>query len=187
MIQRLECLHQKEIVHRDIKPENFLIGASKKVNIIYCIDFGLSKRFINPTSGEHVEYKKKTSWVTGTPRYCSSNAFKGKAQSRRDDFESVANILVYFSRNGWLPWMRGEDDLMLKNDPFTFNQLRKFTAAEEITKDCPAHIIEFFNYTKSLKFEQKPDYKYCIGILQKYLVDNKFDMKEEGWDWDLHR
>ena len=78
MIQRLESLHQKEIVHRDIKPENFLIGASKKVNIIYCIDFGLSKRFINPATGEHVE-KKKTSWVTGTPRYCSQNAYQGKA------------------------------------------------------------------------------------------------------------
>lgn len=77
MIQRIESVHSKEIIHRDIKPENFLIGTSKKVNTVYQIDFGLSKRFINPITGEHVE-KKKTSWVTGTPRYCSKNAWMGK-------------------------------------------------------------------------------------------------------------
>jgi hypothetical protein len=67
--------------------------------------------------------------------------------------------------------MRGEDDMVLKNDAFTFNSLRKFTNVEEILKECPPHIIEFFKYTKSLEFNMKPDYKYCIGIFQKYLSE----------------
>lgn len=66
----METVHQKGIIHRDIKPENFLIGATKKVNIIYSIDFGLSKRYINPATGEHVDKSKKR-WKTGTLRYCS--------------------------------------------------------------------------------------------------------------------
>ena len=69
-------MHKQEIIHRDIKPENFLIGCSKKINTLYCIDFGLSKRFINPATGSHVEFKK-TNIVTGTPRYCSINAHRG--------------------------------------------------------------------------------------------------------------
>lgn len=51
MIRRVETMHSFEFIHRDIKPENFLIGHTQKVNTIYAIDFGLSKRFINPKTG----------------------------------------------------------------------------------------------------------------------------------------
>ena len=33
-------------IHRDIKPENFMIGKSEMNNIVYLIDFGLAKKFI---------------------------------------------------------------------------------------------------------------------------------------------
>jgi len=54
-----------------------LIGAGdkKKINTVFLIDFGLSKRFTCPKTGKHVEYVKKTGF-TGTFRYCSFNACK---------------------------------------------------------------------------------------------------------------
>ena len=77
--------------------------------------------------------------------------------------------------------------MIRNNDQFAFRELRKFSAVEEITKECPSHIVEFFKYTKNMKFTDKPDYKYCINIFQKYLTEHKFELKEEAWDWDLHR
>lgn len=45
MIRRIEYIHSKNFIHRDIKPENFLIGRGEKANTIFCIDYGLSKKF----------------------------------------------------------------------------------------------------------------------------------------------
>lgn len=102
LITRMESVHSNHYIHRDIKPDNFLIGTGKNQTLVYVIDFGLAKRFINPCTGEHNTSKKHSS-MTGTIRYCSLNATKGWEQGRRDDLESIGNMLVYFLK-GSLPW-----------------------------------------------------------------------------------
>jgi hypothetical protein len=49
------------------------MGVGKKANLVYCIDFGLAKRYIDPKSGKHIPYKDKTT-MAGTVRYLSLNA-----------------------------------------------------------------------------------------------------------------
>ena len=102
MISRIEVMHNSNFVHRDIKPENFLIGAGKKENMVYIIDFGLAKRYLCPKTGKHIDKNKKTrgTGINGTPRYCSLNALKGKEQSRKDDMEAIGNVILYFALDG---------------------------------------------------------------------------------------
>ena len=77
-------MHTKNLIHRDVKPDNFLVGTGKREHIIYAIDFGLSKWFMHPRTGEHIAMKKHKGLV-GTARFASINAHLGLEQGRRDD------------------------------------------------------------------------------------------------------
>ena len=67
MLTRIEFVHEKGFLHRDIKPENFVIGLNEKSNLIHIIDFGLSKRYKDKNSGQHIPYREDRT-MTGTAR-----------------------------------------------------------------------------------------------------------------------
>ena len=102
MISRLESMHNNNFIHRDMKPDNFLMGLKNKAGVVYLIDFGLSKRYRDPKTGQHIPYRDGKS-LTGTARYASVNTHIGIEQSRRDDLESIGYILLYLLK-GNLPW-----------------------------------------------------------------------------------
>jgi casein kinase 1 len=56
-----------------MKPENMCIGGSKHQNLLYLIDFGLSKRYIAPQTCQHNE-EKKSRGVVGTIKFLSQYA-----------------------------------------------------------------------------------------------------------------
>ena len=51
-------MHHCNYLHRDIKPENFLIGLGPEYGIIYIVDFGLSKLFINTKTKKHIPLRE---------------------------------------------------------------------------------------------------------------------------------
>ena len=69
---------------------------------IFIIDFGLAKFFVDQNTGYHIPQRKKTHFV-GTASFSSRNSHELLEQSRRDDLESLANIMVYLKK-GKLPW-----------------------------------------------------------------------------------
>ena len=163
MLNRIENLHKHNYIHRDIKPENFLIGMQDKANIIYLIDFGLSKRFKNPKTHQHIPYREDRT-LTGTARYVSINTHLGIEQSRRDDLESIGYVLVYFLK-GVLPWQG------LKNgNRYARIMEKKLQIPTEILcYGLPEELIFYLNYCKSLRFEDRPDYDYLRGLFIKLL------------------
>jgi casein kinase 1 len=43
---RIETLHDLGWLCRDIKAPNFAIGLGDKINVIYMLDFGFSRRYV---------------------------------------------------------------------------------------------------------------------------------------------
>lgn len=75
-ITRIDYIHNRNFIHRDIKPDNFLMGLGEKGNLVYIIDFGLAKKFIDTRTRRHIAYRENKN-LTGTARYASINTHLG--------------------------------------------------------------------------------------------------------------
>jgi len=180
LVSRIEFIHSKNLLHRDIKPENFLVGRGKKRNIIYAIDFGLSKKYRDSRTGLHIPYRDGKS-LTGTARYASINTHLGIEQSRRDDIEALGYIMIYFLR-GALPWQG-----MVINDPKKkYDKIKKLKydiKIEDLCAGLPGECIKFIQYARDMKFEDRPDYSYLRGLLRKTAKDNGLVFNSSKFDW----
>ena len=180
LVSRIEFIHSKNLLHRDIKPDNFLVGRGKKSNIIYAIDFGLSKKYRDSKSGLHIPYRDGKS-LTGTARYASINTHLGVEQSRRDDIESLGYMMVYFLK-GSLPWQG-----MIINDPKKkydrIKQLKYDIKLEDLCAGLPKECIKFIQYARDMKFEDRPDYSYLRNLLRKAAEKNGLHFDNTKFDW----
>jgi len=167
-------VHSRSFIHRDIKPDNFLMGLAKKANQVHIIDFGLAKKYRDPKSHIHIPYRENKN-LTGTARYASINTHLGIEQSRRDDMESLGYVMMYFLR-GSLPW-QGLKAATKRQKYEKISEKKMSTSVESLCKGYPIEFVTYFQYCRSLRFDDKPDFSY----LRKMFRDL---FGKEGYQWD---
>lgn len=181
LLERVDTLHSRHLIHRDIKPANFVIGLGEQGSNVYCVDFGLSKRYRHPKNLQHIPHRDGRS-LTGTPRYASINNHLGIEQSRRDDLESIGYVLIYFLK-GSLPWQ----GLKAKNAQKKYRLIlekKQQVSIAQLCQGCPSQFAEFLAYTRSLKFDAKPDFPYLRKLFRDLYHAQGCANVGKLWDWD---
>ena len=182
IITRLEQIHRKGFVHRDIKANNFMIGSGENRGTVYAIDFGLAKRYKDLKTNQHIPMKGGKSLV-GTARYASIASHEGFEQCRRDDLESLGYLLLYFLI-GKLPWQGIQ--IHSKTEKYAeIGRLKKMAQVDYLLKPYGEDylvLFSYFEYVKTLKFEDEPNYDFLRKMFHKTLVSRNEDRRDFDWE-----
>jgi casein kinase I family protein HRR25 len=152
--------------------------VSEDESFVYVIDFGLANQYRLPQS--HIPYTRYTTF-TGTTRFLSVNGHQGIEQSRRDDLESLAYVLIYFLQ-GSLPWQGLE--VKSSKEGYARVMRKKIETTDVLGADLPSAFTIFLRYARSLAFDATPDYNHIRRLFWDALSANGFT-NDGVFDWDL--
>jgi serine/threonine protein kinase len=157
------------------------VSPPQRSNHVYVIDFGLAKKYRDPKTMQHIPYVDKKN-LTGTARYASINTHCGIEQSRRDDLESLGYVLMYFNR-GSLPWS-GLKAATKKQKYEKIMEKKISTPIDVLCRGYPQEFSTFLNYTRGLRFEDKPDYSYLRKLFSA-IVAKEGIVFDYIFDWTM--
>ena len=174
MIDLVEQLHSIGFIHGDLKPENFMVGDYKDeatMHKLKLIDFGLCQRY-NKISGklcEPLNDKEHILEVESEPygniAFCSRQSLKGRCLSRRDDLESILQILIFLETGQLCFKVPNDRDFRI----FKSNKLN-WTPIDICYKMNCIHFLEFAEEIYRLKFTEKPYYDKLKFLLVKIML-----------------
>jgi len=166
-------------VHRDIKPDNFLMGRGPFENVVFLIDYGLCKRFVDPDTKEHIPFREGKQ-LTGTARYASLPAHLGYEQSRRDDMEALGYMWLYFLQ-GKLPWQ----GLRLGEGSAKYEAIQRCKlelSLRELCKGVPREFYEYLKLCRKMEFTDTPNYAAMRRLFAR-LMHKEGLANDYAFDW----
>ncbi|ESK94986.1 dual specificity kinase 1 [Moniliophthora roreri MCA 2997] len=179
VISRLEFMHTRGILHRDIQLGNCVIGLPPNERIIYMIDFGFSKRYIDPYTHRHIADSKAKRDFIGNYWFSSVGVHcRGKVPSRRDDLEAAALMFIHLLTARGLPWTRnGVPKTDAAHD--ILKREKQHARPEDLCRGMPSEFEEFLRYCRRLKFQDCPDYSYWVEQFRDLAVDEGYPASDE--------
>jgi hypothetical protein len=171
-LQLATDLHSQGIIFRDWHPKN--IGVSNCGKNIFLINFRAAA-LLNAPVTKGISFGDNTFWsVNATKMSGNCNFFLKSGVCKRDDIESIANLLVYFAQGGNLPWLNQDKNRILEGD-------KQF----DFTKGLPEVFNKFWEKVIQIKGKGAPNYKELVEILSNELKTVQDGNQTITFDWEL--
>ena len=92
--------------------------------------------------------------------------------------ESLGYVMLYFCR-GSLPWhgLKTGHEVFLK---------KRSTSTQDLCQGLPCEFASYIDYTRSLGFDEQPDYAKLRGLFSEALVRARV-YHDCVWDWDIKK
>ena len=179
LLRIIQYVHDCGLLHRDIKPQNFVTGIGPLRTRVHLLDFGVSTSYLDPRTHEHMMFTTNNGLV-GTAYYVSVNTHLGDLQSRRDDLESIAYVLIQFAK-GSLPWQKKWKDA--EDQAEKISQAKLQISTEELCSGIPNEFRAFLDYCRKLRFDETPNYAWWRQSFKKLFINQGF-VNDGIYDWD---
>ena len=149
--------------------------------------------YINSKTQKHIDFSDGHNY-SGWSNFLSINWHLGYETSRRDDLEQLGYVLLYFLKQGQLPWIglqfeRANGASKKERQQQRAKQVgnvKMGILVDELCKGFPNAFKEYLQYCRRLKFDQIPDYKYLKNLFINVGKQNKFSLNDGQFDWILH-
>ena len=92
-------------------------------------------------------------------------------------------MLIYFL-TGYLPWQ----NLYSGNKNERYERIKNMkieTPISVLCQDCPEEFHEYMRYTRSLKFEETPNYDYMLNLVSSLAKKKNINLHDDIYDWNV--
>ena len=184
MLSLIEFIHEKSFVYCNLKLVYFIMGRDSNKHKVYLINFRRAKKYIDPKTKLLIPYNEENNFM-GNFYFSSINQLSGIEVSRRDDIEALGYIFVYFLK-GDLPW----SNIKYKTCDEGIEKALKIrinTSLDILCQGCPEEFKTFIQYSRDLKYDEKPNYGYLRELLTRIRLKNSLIFDYSQYDWLLKK
>ncbi|CAI2348995.1 unnamed protein product [Caenorhabditis sp. 36 PRJEB53466] len=178
-LRRLEDLHNCGWLCRDVKAPNFAIGVGENEAIVYMLDFGFARKFVDKEG--KVIPPRSAAALMGTFQYCAISAHSHKDQSARDDLESWFYMAIELLK-GPLPWANMDGHKNHKQIGEAKVAIRAEPARSAFFEGVPKQFNEILTILDAITYFERPNYKKLAELLREAAQEHQVTMKEP-MDW----
>lgn len=180
-LERLSVLHDSGWLNRDVKAQNFAVGLGEESSIVYMLDFGLTRRYLERDGRRHLLRPWGPS--VGTFPYAPLNSLGFLDQTPADDVEGWFYMIIHLL-NG-LPWHNSKRSLSLAKVREWKMYCRRAGGKTQLFKDIPDGWQEVFDIILKTAPHERPDYDRIAKKIHSIAAAERIDLNKP-FDWQVN-
>lgn len=181
-LDRLRVLHEAGWLNRDVKAQNFAVGLGEESSIVYMLDFGLTRKYLEHNGSRSLLRPHGPS--VGTFPYAPLASLGFCDQSPIDDIEGWLYMIVHLLKGG-LPWHNSKRALNLPKVREWKMYCRRPGGKHYLFAGIPKGWADIFDVIVNTAPHETPDYNKIANMVLSIARNELIDLTAP-FDWQVN-